>query len=137
MRCRVFSRLALPTVLKFPRWAEEWIVRDCTWWERRSKARDTPNSERPPTIPQTPWSATLGKSPVNSSKGNVWRDADRSGALRAPSGGLRPPPHVGSITDVALHKSEGYSAFFLTLSDPQQNQDFIPRMVTMQRIRFP
>jgi len=55
---RVFSGLALLTILKFQEWAEDCIARQWTCWKLSSKAGSM-RASRQKSIPRTPCTATL------------------------------------------------------------------------------
>jgi hypothetical protein len=61
MQERVYSRLALRTLLKLRRCAEGWFAREWTYWKSCSKARERTFSDRPPTIQGTLCNTICGR----------------------------------------------------------------------------
>jgi hypothetical protein len=89
MRQRVYSRIALRTLLKFRTCAEGWVARERTCWKRRSKTHDRTASDRPPTIQRTLHNAPQGKTIAR-------RDEmpNLTGAPQAPPLGRRPVQEI-------------------------------------------
>jgi hypothetical protein len=61
MQQRVYSRLALRTLLKFRTCAEGWAAHEWTCWKPRSKTHYRIASDRPPTIQRTLYNTTCGR----------------------------------------------------------------------------